>query len=44
MILKIIGIIYLVSIAICFPTLIHEFKHAIQIDPKAKFLHDDFME
>lgn len=43
MILKIIGIVYLVSIAICIPTLIHEFKHAIAVDPKAKFLHDDIM-
>ena len=39
MILKIIGIVYLVSIAIC----IYEFKHAIAVDPKVKFLHDDLM-
>ena len=44
MILKVIGIVYLVSVAICIPTLIYELKHAIQIDPKAKFLHDDFVE
>ena len=43
MILKVIGIVYLVCIAICIPAFIYEFKHAIQIDPKAKFLHDDFM-
>ena len=43
MILKIIGIIYLVSIAICIPTFIYEIKHAIEIDPKAKFLHDDLV-
>ena len=39
MILKIIGIVYLLSIAIC----IYEYKHAVVVDPKAKFLHDDFM-
>lgn len=44
MILKVIGLVYLVIVAICIPTLIYEFKHAIQIDPKAKFFHDDFME
>ena len=43
MILKVIGIVYLVCIAICIPTLIHEFKHAIAVDPKAKFLHDDLV-
>lgn len=43
MILKIIGIVYLVSIAICIPTLIYEYKHAGVVNPKAKFLHDDLM-
>ena len=43
MILKIIGIVYLVSIAICISTLIYEFKHAVAVDSKAKFLHDDLM-
>ena len=43
MILKIIGIVYLVSIAICIPTLIYDIKHAIAVDPKAKFFHDDLM-
>lgn len=43
MILKIIGIVYLVSIAICIPTLMYDIKHAIAVDPKAKFLPDDVM-
>ena len=34
---------YLVSIAICIPTLMYDIKHAIAVDPKAKFLHDDVM-
>ena len=39
MILKINGIVCLVSIAIC----VYEYKHAVVVYPKAKFLHDDFI-
>ena len=42
MVLKIFIILYLLSFVVCFILLYHEINHSVIVDPKEKFLHDDF--